>query len=106
MTFAAMPEDDIYVTPPMTMAPTGPQPSRKAIAAPGQEIQHEVKNTGLPGPAQTGEKLGSRIFQSEHKQQQDHTDFARQMCEFVHTIKLDHTACAEGESAHEVQRDG
>jgi hypothetical protein len=45
-------------------------------------------------------QLGGCIFQSEHKQQEDHADLAGEVCELVHAFELDQAAGPEKKAPH------
>ena len=73
---------------------------------PRQEVQDEVQDTRLPRAAEPRNQFGGRIFQSEHKQEEDDTDLAREMCELLHAFELHDPAGTEEQAAEEIQRDG
>ena len=65
---------------------------------PGQHVQYQIHQTRHPGLLQPRDKFPGRIFQTEHKQQQDHANFTGNVGEILDPAKSDETAFTKGEA--------
>ena len=104
-TFATIPDDEMLVTPPSTVAPTGPQPERERHGDARRRVEHDVEHAGGPRAAQAGRQLGGGVLQAEQQEQQHHAHLARERGEVADVAQRDDAAGAEAQAADQVERD-